>query len=695
MKMKQLKTRHALLVSCISLLTSFAMLLSCTYAWFTDTATSGANRIEAGKFRVEAYHQTWQGTKPTPEVDESDKIEGKTDLFKSALNNDNSGTGNNGTEYKLWEPGAMAVETFTIKNEGELALKYQFNLVAAALNQVTWSGDSSKSYDLRDVIKVAIVSGDDQSNYTSRTDFELLPQTAWKSWTDFVSGATKTGNLLPNNSESFIVAMWWPSTPNDNYYNLYARDLGKPNFTYYNCLTSDRLIIDVKTVVTATQNTVEADSFGTDYDAIATWGSGNASVTITSSNNDKALYIRSETNENVTASIPVAVVSTDAPDTVLKYSDNYETTSDSGFKSFTPNDGDVTTLTLKVDLDDQTETSATYDISLNAVTVNKTTSTQTEIQDIKKLNKIVAVSMIIPKGLQNVTVKHSGTAMTEATTSADRGRDQYYAYDSSSGALTIWTSSFSPFQISWVLDTVFAPYLQIGEPEIETVGNVTGVDIIKGAGIGDYNYIDVTKDGIDGLAVRLGVSNLNSMIHGATYVPGIGESIADGSKLLLQNARQYKVMEGQEDAYATLKDGKYQNWHGDFVMKFNKAINAFPTEENGNLDNTIILVGEYGTWGWVKIPCPTALNANKEYRMLKDFTNNTISINFQELCTKVKEFNCGAIYLNSHYDPSDPLIMTIEFRMYPTDPAEETETNTANQETGKYIVVDTFTYTFQ
>ena len=51
MKLKSKKS--ALLLSFTSLLLCFAMLVGSTFAWFTDTATTGVNKIQAGNLDVE------------------------------------------------------------------------------------------------------------------------------------------------------------------------------------------------------------------------------------------------------------------------------------------------------------------------------------------------------------------------------------------------------------------------------------------------------------------------------------------------------------------------------------------------------------------------------------------------------------------------------------------------------------------
>ena len=50
--MKKRTTKHALLTSVMSLVLCFAMLLGTTFAWFTDTASTAVNKIQAGNLDI-------------------------------------------------------------------------------------------------------------------------------------------------------------------------------------------------------------------------------------------------------------------------------------------------------------------------------------------------------------------------------------------------------------------------------------------------------------------------------------------------------------------------------------------------------------------------------------------------------------------------------------------------------------------
>ncbi len=121
-------TKRALFSSVIALLVCFTMLLGTTFAWFTDSVTSGANKIQAGNLKVDI-------------VDESG-----ASLVGDGLKFQNK----NGDTNILWEPGVtFRTQAFKIKNAGNLALKYHL-----VLNGVT--GDA----ELLKVISFSIVKAD-------------------------------------------------------------------------------------------------------------------------------------------------------------------------------------------------------------------------------------------------------------------------------------------------------------------------------------------------------------------------------------------------------------------------------------------------------------------------------------------------------------------------------------------------------
>ena len=127
MKLKNKKS--ALLLSFTSLLICFAMLAGSTFAWFTDTATTGVNKITSGNLHVEIQNKAGQKIDKLEWVS-INKETGETSVIEKQ-------------DEILWEPGCTYLLTpFKIVNTGNLALKYK--IVITGLD-----GDSP----LLDVIK--------------------------------------------------------------------------------------------------------------------------------------------------------------------------------------------------------------------------------------------------------------------------------------------------------------------------------------------------------------------------------------------------------------------------------------------------------------------------------------------------------------------------------------------------------------
>ena len=104
MNNNQKATKRALLTSVMALVMCVVMLVGTTFAWFTDTASTGVNKIVAGNLDVDI-------------VDENgDSLDGGTLSFVNKENRSNI----------LWEPGAtFFTQGFKIVNKGNLALKYK------------------------------------------------------------------------------------------------------------------------------------------------------------------------------------------------------------------------------------------------------------------------------------------------------------------------------------------------------------------------------------------------------------------------------------------------------------------------------------------------------------------------------------------------------------------------------------------
>ena len=116
-------TKRALLGSVMAMVLCLAMLVGATFAWFTDTASTGVNKIQAGKLDVALEMKDAAGQWVS--------AEGKTlDFVKAAAG-----------EQVLWEPGCTyTLPELRVVNNGNLALKYKVTITgingSAKLNDV-------------------------------------------------------------------------------------------------------------------------------------------------------------------------------------------------------------------------------------------------------------------------------------------------------------------------------------------------------------------------------------------------------------------------------------------------------------------------------------------------------------------------------------------------------------------------------
>lgn len=125
-------TKRALLTSVLALVLSLAMLAGTTFAWFTDTASTGVNRIVSGNLDVGL--QYWG-------VDENGQktwltAENSEDLFD---------------ENALWEPGYTQIVYLKVKNNGNLALTYAMQITP--VHETVGVNVDGEQFKLSDYIK--------------------------------------------------------------------------------------------------------------------------------------------------------------------------------------------------------------------------------------------------------------------------------------------------------------------------------------------------------------------------------------------------------------------------------------------------------------------------------------------------------------------------------------------------------------
>ena len=241
-------TKRALLTSVLALLMCVTMLVGATFAWFTDTASTGVNKIQAGNLDLEVeYRTTADGEWKT--------LDNATDLFGAA-----------GT---LFEPGHTRVVELKITNAGNLALKYKIGM--NVVSETAGTNKDSKPYKLSNYLKVAttpIQSGPTGDSLTDQVaaimEGQIFQRDVSYIWTarDFANfELEKAGNgnvhsLQPGEMQFLGIKVYMPESVGNEANAKTPADAASINFGLH---------------VVATQYTTESDSFGSTYDKDATY----------------------------------------------------------------------------------------------------------------------------------------------------------------------------------------------------------------------------------------------------------------------------------------------------------------------------------------------------------------------------------------------------------------------------------------
>lgn len=210
-------TKSALLTSALALLLCFAMLLGTTFAWFTDSVTSAGNIIQSGTLRIAMQ---WKDATST----------GAQQTYKNAAEGPIF-------NYTKWEPGYVEAKNVQIGNNGTLALKYQLAIAA--------NGTVSK---LADAIDVYYADGE-----ITLADRTMAGLNKIGTLTEVLANmsTTASGRLDAGEAHTVTIALKMRDTATNEY-----QDLAIGSSFSVKCF--------------ATQLTSEFDSFGDQYDALAT-----------------------------------------------------------------------------------------------------------------------------------------------------------------------------------------------------------------------------------------------------------------------------------------------------------------------------------------------------------------------------------------------------------------------------------------
>ncbi len=222
-------TKRALLTSALALLMCVTMLVGATFAWFTDTASTGVNKIVSGNLDVKLMYstdmQTWK------------EATDQTKLF-----DDNA----------LWEPGYTQVVYLKIVNAGKLALKYEAGF---SKNYTSNRGKNVNGdwYRVDNYLKIG--TAETTTKFANREDVWSAIAATEKTLAKDVMLTDGWITLKAGEaSDPFAVAIYMPTSVGN-----------EANASRLRPSSVSGLGIEVR----ATQATVESDSFDNNYDANA------------------------------------------------------------------------------------------------------------------------------------------------------------------------------------------------------------------------------------------------------------------------------------------------------------------------------------------------------------------------------------------------------------------------------------------
>lgn len=281
--MKKRNTKHALLLSFLSLLLCVSMLIGTTFAWFTDSVISGSNVIKSGSLDIVLEY--WDGSSWI-------NAEGKVIPFVAA--------DGRAQEQILWEPGCTyEMAPFRVRSEGNLTSKFLI-----LLNGVTGDEKLMEAITLKtriNNIPDSLLNGSGGNIFQQFEDAEIgilygMPEGN----VVFDGSLAGKGIITPGTGHT-------DTSPEFTIFGHMAEEAGNE----YQGLSIEGISI----TVIATQETYETDSFNKYYDKDATFPELSKVVKVDSA--DALITMLGEVTE------PVAI---DATGVTLNPTSNTNTT---------------------------------------------------------------------------------------------------------------------------------------------------------------------------------------------------------------------------------------------------------------------------------------------------------------------------------------------------------------------------------
>ena len=202
-------------ISVLMILLCLSLCIGVTYAYFTDSATSSGNKIQAGKLKIDL------------------ELLNKDTLIWNSI----KGSQDPIFYYEYWEPGYTDVKLLRVENEETLAIKWEARFI--------YEGEFPA---LADAIEVYVKTSENEFAYPTSRDLD----DSWEyqgTLAEFASNISNilNGKLLSGESDYFGIALYMPTDVDDN--DLQGEAIGP---------------FDIQIIATQLAN--ESDAFDEKYD---------------------------------------------------------------------------------------------------------------------------------------------------------------------------------------------------------------------------------------------------------------------------------------------------------------------------------------------------------------------------------------------------------------------------------------------
>ena len=420
-------TKRALLTSALAMLMCVAMLIGTTFAWFTDTASTAVNKIQAGNLDVKLEYLDGEDWK---------EVTNETKLFN---------------DEALWEPGYTEIAYLKVSNVGSLALKYKF--AVNKIEEVIGVNAAGGEIKLSEILKFGIAASDSAQTYADRA--AARGAVDGKELT--LNSYTNDIHLGVNESKYYAIVIYMPETVGNE--ANYATGTTAPS-------------IKMGLNLVATQDTVESDSYGYDYDQNAYKAEGYT-VTAVTPVETKIKALKTNIVTEIVDSVLTAKETVSGEQNVTAGGISVTYPANTVLATTPAAASEESTVASTQDAQQgfvEKETAIQHSVSVgdgeNATVFELTLPVSQNNTTLVKVENTIASDLSVER------VLHSGTGIAKATSKSATPSEESYYYDSTDGTFILWVYHAS--EIATVTKNKAPVFSMFPEVNVTIISDIVG-----------------------------------------------------------------------------------------------------------------------------------------------------------------------------------------------------------------------------